>query len=43
MTLSSFVVGIVVGIVVTSVGLTKVAEILKETITEAIPILLGLV
>lgn len=39
MGLSSFIIGIVVGVVVTSVGLEKVVMILKEAITEALPIL----
>jgi hypothetical protein len=40
-TLSGFIVGIVVGIVVTVVGLERVIGIVKEAITEAIPVLVG--
>lgn len=43
MGISSYVIGIVTGLVIASVGLETVVEILKESINEAIPILVGLV
>jgi hypothetical protein len=41
--ISVFIIGGIVGIVTASVGLEKVVVVLKETITEAIPILLTFV
>jgi hypothetical protein len=41
--IGAFIIGGIVGIVTASVGLEKVVGIVKETITEAIPVLLGLV
>ena len=43
MGISSFVIGIVVGVVVASVGLGEVIVILKEVIAEATPVVLGLI
>jgi UDP-N-acetylmuramyl pentapeptide phosphotransferase/UDP-N-acetylglucosamine-1-phosphate transferase len=41
--IGSFIIGGIAGIIVSAVGLEKVVVILKETITEAIPVLLGLI
>jgi UDP-N-acetylmuramyl pentapeptide phosphotransferase/UDP-N-acetylglucosamine-1-phosphate transferase len=41
--IGSFTIGGIVGIIVSAVGLEKVILIMKETITEAIPVLLTFV
>jgi UDP-N-acetylmuramyl pentapeptide phosphotransferase/UDP-N-acetylglucosamine-1-phosphate transferase len=40
--IGAFIIGGIVGVIVSAVGLEKVVVILKETISEVIPVLLGL-
>lgn len=43
MGISSFIIGGIVGVIVSAVGLEKVVVILKQSISEATPVLLELV